>query len=110
MKRGGGGKKKTAANLSKDSDRQESPRRYPHLHCQLLNEVRQGADPGFSLSGYSAAMHAPEVSWVGPAFPRCCITASGYDLVFLLQILISSNHSSLTGFIESQKGLGWKEP
>ena len=43
--------------------------RCPHLHCQPLNEVWGGVDPGFSPSGPSGPLHAAELPWVGPAFP-----------------------------------------
>ena len=43
--------------------------RCPHLHCQPLNEVWEGVDPGFSPSGPSGPLHAAELPWVGPAFP-----------------------------------------
>ena len=43
--------------------------KYPHLHCQPLNEVWEGVDPGFTPSGHSAALHTPELPWFGPAFP-----------------------------------------
>jgi len=43
--------------------------RRSHLHCQPLNEVWEGADPGSSLSSHSGTLHAPELPWVGPAFP-----------------------------------------
>jgi len=43
--------------------------RYPHLHCQPLNEVWEGVYPHSTPSSHSDALHAPELSWVGPAFP-----------------------------------------
>jgi len=61
-------KGKKAFYLQKTSSKQGSPRRSPHLHCQPLNEFREGVDPGSGLSGYSAALHAPELPRVGPAF------------------------------------------
>ena len=39
------------------------------LHCQPLNEVWEGVDPGSIPSGHSAALHTPELPWIGPAFP-----------------------------------------
>ena len=39
------------------------------LHCQLLNEDWKGLDSGFTLPGQSGLLHAPELPWVGPAFP-----------------------------------------
>jgi len=42
--------------------------RYPHLHCQPLNEVWEGVDSGSTPSGHSAALLAPELTWAGPAF------------------------------------------
>ena len=53
----------------KVSGRQGSPERYPHLHYQPLNEVWEGVDPSFTLSGHSGALHTPEFPSVGPAFP-----------------------------------------
>jgi len=41
----------------------------PTSPSQPLNEVREGVDPGSTPSGYSGRLHAPELSWVGPAFP-----------------------------------------
>ena len=52
------------------SSRQGSPaKKNSCLHCQPLNEVWEGADPGSSLSSHSGTLHAPELPWVGPAFP-----------------------------------------
>ena len=42
--------RKEAAYLQKASGRQGSPVRYPHLHCQPLNEGWEGVDPGSSPS------------------------------------------------------------
>jgi len=39
------------------------------LHCQPLNEVWEGVDPGFILSNHTGTLHAAELPWVGPAFP-----------------------------------------
>jgi len=61
--------RKEAAYLQKASRTQGSPARYPHLHYQLLNEVWKEVDPGFIPSTHSATSHAPELPWVGPAFP-----------------------------------------
>ena len=47
---------------------QRSPARCPHLYCLPLNEVWKGADPDSTPSGHSAALHTPELPWVGPAF------------------------------------------
>jgi len=46
-----------------------SSKRCPHLHCQPLNEGWEGADPGSTPSCHSGALCAPELPWVGPAFP-----------------------------------------
>ena len=48
---------------------QESPAKISHLHCQPLNEVWEGQDPGSTPPGHSGTLHAPELPWVGPAFP-----------------------------------------
>ena len=56
------------AYLWKASAMQGSPERSPHLHCQPLNEVWAGVDPGSSPSGHSDTLHTPELPWVGPAF------------------------------------------
>jgi len=42
---------------------------HPHLHHQPSNEVWEGVDPGSFPSGHSEGLHAPELPWVGPAFP-----------------------------------------
>jgi len=46
-----------------------SSKRYSHLHCQPLNEVGERVDPGSTPSNQSSALLAPELPWVGPAFP-----------------------------------------
>jgi len=46
-----------------------SSKRDPHFHHQPLNEVWEGVDPGSNPSSHSGALHAPELPWVGPAFP-----------------------------------------
>jgi len=46
-----------------------SPARHPCLHCQPLSQVWDGVHPGSSPSSHSDALHAPELPWVGPAFP-----------------------------------------
>ena len=61
--------RKRAAYLRKASGWQGSPARYPCLHCQPLNEVWEGVDPGPTSSSHSGAVHAPELPWVGPVFP-----------------------------------------
>jgi len=61
-------RKKTACPW-KASARPGPPARYPHLPCQPLNEAWEDVDPGSTLSGYSGALHAAELPWVGPAFP-----------------------------------------
>ena len=43
--------------------------RFPYLHCQPLNEVWEGRDPGSTPSSPSGTLHAVELHWVGPAFP-----------------------------------------
>jgi len=40
----------------------------PCLHCQSLNEIWEGEDPGSTLSSHSGALHAPELLWIGLAF------------------------------------------
>lgn len=56
--------------------------RYPHLHCQLLNGVWKGVDPGSSPSHCSDALH--ELHW--PCLStRCSITGSSCDSAFSLQ-------------------------
>ena len=59
---------KQATYLQNTSAMQESPEKSPCLHCQPLNEVWEGVDPGSTPSGHSAALHTPELPWVGPAF------------------------------------------
>jgi len=39
------------------------------LASTALNEVWKGVDPGSTLSSHSGTLHAPELPWVGPAFP-----------------------------------------
>jgi len=39
------------------------------FHCQPLNEVCKGLDPGSTPSIHSGALQAPELPWIGPAFP-----------------------------------------
>jgi len=48
---------------------QGSPTKCPYFHCQSLSEVWEGVDPDSSPSGHSAALHAPELPQVDPAFP-----------------------------------------
>jgi len=69
----------------KASDKQGSPTRSPYFHCQPLNEVWEGMDPGTTPSGHSATLRSPELPWVGPAFhqvlhhcfrPGLCISAT----------------------------------
>ena len=38
------------------------------LHCQPLNEVWEGVNPGSTPSSHSGVLHMPELPWVGPAF------------------------------------------
>ena len=67
--------------------RQGSPARYPYLHCQPLNEVWEGVDPGSTPSAHSGTLHAPELPCVGPAFPlgaQSLVQTVTY-LAFLLQ-------------------------
>ena len=40
-----------------------------YLHCQPLNEVWEGVDPGSIPPNHSGALHAAELPGVGPAFP-----------------------------------------
>ena len=61
--------KKKSAYLQKASRTDGSPARYPYLHCQALNEGWEGVDPGSTLSSHSGTLHAPELPWLGPAFP-----------------------------------------
>ena len=60
--------RKTAAYLQKASGRQGSPVKYPYPHCQPLNEVWEGMDPGSTPSIHSGTLLASELPWVGPAF------------------------------------------
>ena len=60
---------KEGIRLPSEGLRQGYPAKYPHLHCQPLNEVWEGADPGSIPSGHSGTLHTPELPWVGPAFP-----------------------------------------
>ena len=53
----------------KASHRQGSPTRCFCLHFQPLNEIWEGVYPGSTPSGNSGALHAPELSCVGPVFP-----------------------------------------
>jgi len=55
------------AYLPKASGRQGSPKRYPHLLYQPLNEGWEGVDPGFTPSSHSGALHA--LSSPGLALP-----------------------------------------
>jgi len=48
---------------------QRSPVGYSHLHCQPLNKGWEGVDPGFTPSSHSDSLLAPELPWLGPAFP-----------------------------------------
>lgn len=43
--------------------------RYPCLHCQPLNGVWEGVNPGSTPSSPSGALHVPELPWVRPAYP-----------------------------------------
>ena len=43
--------------------------RCSHLHCQPLNEVWEGVNPGSASSGHSGALLASELPWVGPVLP-----------------------------------------
>ena len=60
--------RKEAAYLQKASSTQGSPAKHSCFHCQPLNEGWEGVDPGSSPSGHSAALHAPVLPWLGPAF------------------------------------------
>jgi len=62
----------------------------PASTANPLNEVLEGMDPGSTPSNHSGELHAPELPWAGPTLPPSgsSITASGHDLLFLLQILI----------------------
>ena len=60
--------KKEAAYPWKASGMEGAPSRYPHLHCQPLNEIWEGVDPGSTPSGHSGKLLAPELPWVGPTF------------------------------------------
>jgi len=61
--------RKASAHLWKAPGRQRSPAEHPSLHCQPLNEICEGVDPGSNPSGHSAALLVSELPWVGPAFP-----------------------------------------
>ena len=62
-------RRKESAYLWKASGTWRSWARYPSLHCQPLNEVWEGRDPGSTPSSPSGTLHAVELHWVGPAFP-----------------------------------------
>ena len=55
-----------------------------HLHCQPLNEIWEGVDPGSIPSRHSGTLHAPELPGLALPSARSSITASGCDLVFPL--------------------------
>jgi len=79
--------RKEIAYLQKTSGRQGSPAKNPYLHCQPLNEVWEGVDPGSTPSAHSGTLHAPELPCVGPAFPlgaQSLVQTVTY-LAFLLQ-------------------------
>jgi len=40
----------------------------PYLHCQPLNEVWEGVNPGSIPFNHSGTLDAPELPWAGPAF------------------------------------------
>jgi len=46
-----------------------SSKRCPYLCYQPLSEVWEGVDPAPIPASHSAALHALELPWVGPAFP-----------------------------------------
>jgi len=80
-------KRKETTYLQETSGTHRFPGKYPHLRCQLLNEVWEGVDPGSTPSCPSRALHTPEFPWVGPVFlPGGRKTDSCYDLAFLLHI------------------------
>ena len=62
-------KQKKTAYLQKASHRQGSPATHSHLPYQPLNKVWEGVDPGSTPSSHSHTLHAPELPWVGSAFP-----------------------------------------
>jgi len=70
------------------SGRQEPPAGYPCLHCQPLNEVWEGVDPG---STPLQSLRCIACSWsplVLACLPtRCSITGSGCDFAFVLHII-----------------------
>ena len=51
------------------SHKQGSPAKYLCLPCQPLNEVWEGVDPDSTSTSHSGALLAPELPWIGPAFP-----------------------------------------
>jgi len=53
--------------------------RYPHLHCQPLNEGWEGGNPGSTLpvTQWLHCMHLSSLGW------PCSITASGHDSLHL---------------------------
>jgi len=63
-----------------------SPARPSCLHCQSLNEVWEGVDPGSSPSGHSGPLHAAELPWAGPAFPPGVQSLLQAVTAFLLHI------------------------
>ena len=59
--------RKEASYLQKASDKRGSSERSLHLHCQPLNEVWEGVDPGSSPS--ITQLHCMQVSSSGLALP-----------------------------------------
>jgi len=48
---------------------QKPPIKHPYYHCQPLNAVWEGVHPGSTPSSHLGSLHAPELPWLGPAFP-----------------------------------------
>ena len=59
-------KKKSCLPLEDLKKARSSSKKYPHLHCQPLNEVWE---PGSTPSGHSGVLLAAVLRWLGPAFP-----------------------------------------
>jgi len=71
-----------------------SPAKYPCFHCQPLNEVWEGVNPGFTPSSHSAALHVPELPWVGPAFPpgaQSLVQAVTLHFCYTHEVRLSTN-------------------
>ena len=59
--------------------------KYPCTHCQPLNVVWEGVEPGSTPSDYSGTLHAPELPWVGPG-AQSLLQAVTQHFCYTLQI------------------------